>query len=168
MKTRDNHRSGGNCIRCSVLDVGCSMFPNLKPRYFPWFALSNRPEYRIGIPRRCINNAALSIVIEESSRELPKKQFDRIGNRMDHLMIVMAAGKTLIVSNDSRGKQVVGCQKLVTRTGAQQAAARPAPNSAYLRGIIAARIAVAWRSVSGVIGGRSRIVRRATGRRCAG
>jgi len=28
-----------------------------------------------------------------------KKQIDRIGNRMDHLMIVMAAGKTLIAKS---------------------------------------------------------------------
>jgi hypothetical protein len=51
---------------------------------------------------------------------------------MDHLMIVMAAGRTLIVSSDSRGKQVVGCQKLVTRTGAQQAAARPKRQQLFL------------------------------------
>lgn len=47
-------------------------------------------------------------------------------------MIVMAAGKTLIVSSDGRGKQVVGCQKLVTRTGAQQAAARPKRQQLFL------------------------------------
>jgi hypothetical protein len=57
-----------------------------------------------------------------------KEKFDRISNRMDHLMIVMAAGKTLIVSS----KQVVGCQKLVTRTGAQQAAARPKRQQLFL------------------------------------
>lgn len=44
---------------------------------------------------------------------------------MDHLMIVMAAGKSLIVSTDSRGNQVVGCNKLVTRTGVQQPATKP-------------------------------------------
>jgi len=44
---------------------------------------------------------------------------------MDHLMIVMAAGKSLIISSDKRGVEVVGCKKLVTRTGVQQAATRP-------------------------------------------
>ena len=44
---------------------------------------------------------------------------------MDHLMIVMAAGKTLIVSSDGRGQEVVGCKKLVTRTGVQQPATKP-------------------------------------------
>jgi hypothetical protein len=62
----------------------------------------------------------------------PKRKFDRIGNRMDHLMIVMAAGKTLIVSSDGRGKHVVGCQKLVTRTGALQVAARPKRQQLFL------------------------------------
>ena len=47
-------------------------------------------------------------------------------------MIVMAAGKTLIVSSDGRGKHVVGCQKLVTRTGALQVAARPKRQQLYL------------------------------------
>lgn len=47
-------------------------------------------------------------------------------------MIVMAAGKTLIVAGDSRGKQVIGCQKLVTRTGAQQVAARPKRQQLFL------------------------------------
>ncbi len=61
-----------------------------------------------------------------------KEKFDRIANRMDHLMIVMAAGKTFIVSSDSRGKQVVACQKLVTRTGVQQAAARPKRQQLFL------------------------------------
>jgi hypothetical protein len=61
-----------------------------------------------------------------------KRKFDRIGNRMDHLMIVMAAGKTLIVSSDSRGKRIVGCQKLATRTGAQQVAARPKRQQLFL------------------------------------
>jgi hypothetical protein len=131
MKTSGAQSSRQNCIRCSALDVRCSTFLNRKSRYFPWFALSNRPEYRIGIPRRCIRNAGLSIVIEESSRELPKKQFDRIGNRMDHLMIVMAAGKTLIVSSDGRGTEVVGCKKLVTRTGVQQPATKPKRQQLY-------------------------------------
>lgn len=44
---------------------------------------------------------------------------------MENLMIVMAAGKSLIVSSDSRGSQVVGCKKLVTRTGVQQPATKP-------------------------------------------
>jgi hypothetical protein len=60
-----------------------------------------------------------------------KKQIDRIGNRMDHLMIVMAAGKTLIVSSDGRGTEVVGCKKLVTRTGAQQPASKPKRQQLY-------------------------------------
>ena len=47
-------------------------------------------------------------------------------------MIVMAAGKTLIVSSDSRGKQVISCQKLVTRTGVQQPAARPKRQQLFL------------------------------------
>jgi len=51
---------------------------------------------------------------------------------MDHLMIVMAAGKTLIVSSDSRGSQIVGCHKLVTRTGVQQTAARPKRQQLFL------------------------------------
>jgi hypothetical protein len=61
-----------------------------------------------------------------------KRKFDRIGNRMDHLMIVMAAGKTLIVSSDRQGKRIVGCQKLATRTGVQQAAARPKRQQLFL------------------------------------
>jgi len=69
--------------------------------------------------------------MQESSRELFKKQFDRIGNRMDHLMIVMAAGKTLIVSSDDRGTEVVGCKKLVTRTGVQQPATKPKRQQLY-------------------------------------
>lgn len=44
---------------------------------------------------------------------------------MDHLMIVMVAGKSLIVSTDSRGNHVVGCKKLVTRTGVQQPDIKP-------------------------------------------
>ena len=44
---------------------------------------------------------------------------------MDHLMIVMAAGKSLVVSSDERGNQIVGCKKLVTRTGVQQPATKP-------------------------------------------
>ena len=47
-------------------------------------------------------------------------------------MIVMAAGKTLIVSSDSRGSQIVGCHKLVTRTGVQQTAARPKRQQLFL------------------------------------
>jgi hypothetical protein len=131
MKTSGAQSSGRNRIRCSVLEVRCPMLLNRDSRYFPWFALSNRPEYRIGIPRRCIRNAGASIVIEQSSRELRKKQFDRIGNRMDHLMIVMAAGKTLIVSSDGRGTEVVGCKKLVTRTGVQQPATKPKRQQLY-------------------------------------
>jgi hypothetical protein len=50
---------------------------------------------------------------------------------MDHLMIVMAAGKSLIVSNDDRGTQVVGCKKLVTRTGVQQPATKPKRQQLY-------------------------------------
>jgi hypothetical protein len=73
----------------------------------------------------------LSIVLADSSQELWKKQFDRIGNRMDHLMIVMAAGKTLIVSSDSRGIEIVGCKKLVTRTGVQQPATKPKRQQLY-------------------------------------
>ena len=46
-------------------------------------------------------------------------------------MIVMAAGKTLIISSDSR-RQVVGCQKLVTRTAAQQTSARPKRQQLFL------------------------------------
>ena len=130
-ETRGTQSSGRISIRCSVLAVRCSQFPNRNSRYFPWFALSNRPEYRIGIPCRCIRNAGLSIVIEQSSRELRKKQFDRIGNRMDHLMIVMAAGKTLIVSSDGRGTEIVGCKKLVTRTGVQQPATKPKRQQLY-------------------------------------
>jgi len=119
-------------LRCSALDVGCSMFPGPRgaPRYLPWFLLSNRPEYRIGIPRRCNRNAPLSLSLQ-SSQELLKKQFDRIGNRMDHLMIVMAAGKTLVVSSDARGNEVVGCKKLVTRTGVQQPATKPKRQQLY-------------------------------------
>ena len=44
---------------------------------------------------------------------------------MDHLMIVTAAGKSLVVSSDERGNQIVGCKKLVTRTGVQQPATKP-------------------------------------------
>jgi hypothetical protein len=131
IKTENTQGSRQNCLRCLALYVRYSTFPNGHSRYIPWFALSNRPEYRIGIPRRCIPNAGLSIVIEESSRELRKKQFDRIGNRMDHLMIVMAAGKTLIVSSDARGTEVVGCKKLVTRTGVQQPATKPKRQQLY-------------------------------------
>ena len=47
-------------------------------------------------------------------------------------MIVMAAGKTLIVSSDRQGKRIVGCQKLATRTGVQQAAARPKRQQLFL------------------------------------
>jgi len=50
---------------------------------------------------------------------------------MDHLTIVMAAGKSLIVSNDERGIEVVGCKKLVTRTGVQQAATKPKRQQLY-------------------------------------
>ena len=117
-------------LRCSALDVGCSMFPPSKPRYLPWPPLGTRPEYRIGIPCRCVCCAGLSLSLE-SSQELLKKQFDRIGNRMDHLMIVMAAGKTLIVSSDARGNEVVGCKKLVTRTGVQQPATKPKRQQLY-------------------------------------
>ena len=106
------------------------MFPAFEPRYLPWFPLSNPPEYRIGIPRRCVRNAGLSLSLQ-SSQELLKKQFDRIGNRMDHLMIVMAAGKTLVVSSDARGNEVVGCKKLVTRTGVQQPATKPKRQQLY-------------------------------------
>ena len=51
---------------------------------------------------------------------------------MDHLMIVMAAGKTLIVSSDKEGNQIVGCKKLVTRTGVQQPAAKPKRQQLFL------------------------------------
>jgi hypothetical protein len=61
-----------------------------------------------------------------------KEKFDPSGNPMDHLTIVMAAGKTLIVSSDNRGKQIVGCQKLVTRTGVQQPVARPRRQQLFL------------------------------------
>jgi hypothetical protein len=44
---------------------------------------------------------------------------------MDYLMIVMAAGKSLIVSSNSRGNEIIGCKKLVTRTGVQQPATKP-------------------------------------------
>jgi hypothetical protein len=60
-----------------------------------------------------------------------KKQFDRIGNRMDHLTIVMAAGKTLIISSDGRSNEVVGCKKLVTRTSAQQQTTKPKRQQLY-------------------------------------
>jgi hypothetical protein len=50
---------------------------------------------------------------------------------MDHLMIVMAAGKTLIVSSDGRANQVIGCKKLVTRTGVQQPATKPKRQNLY-------------------------------------
>jgi hypothetical protein len=60
-----------------------------------------------------------------------QKQIDRIGNRMDHLMIVMAAGKALVVSSDSRGTEIVGCKKLVTRTGVQQPATKPKRHQLY-------------------------------------
>jgi hypothetical protein len=60
-----------------------------------------------------------------------KKQIDRTGNRMDHLMIVTAAGKSLIVSSDTRGNQVVGCKKLVTRTVVQQPATKPKRQQLY-------------------------------------
>jgi hypothetical protein len=50
---------------------------------------------------------------------------------MDHLMIVMAAGKSLVVSSDERGNQIVGCKKLVTRTGVQQTATRPKRQQLY-------------------------------------
>ena len=119
-------------LRCSVPPWRDSLFPGPRraPRYSPWFALSNPPEYRIGIPRRCNRHAALSLSLQ-SSQELLKKQFDRIGNRMDHLMIVMAAGKTLVVSSDARGNEVVGCKKLVTRTGVQQPATKPKRQQLY-------------------------------------
>jgi hypothetical protein len=124
-------QSSADFLRCSALDVGCSMFPGMKgPRYLPWFPLSNPPEYRIGSPCRCNDGVRLTIVMQ-SSQELLKKQFDRIGNRMDHLMIVMAAGKTLIVSSDGRGNEVVGCKKLVTRTGVQQPATKPKRQQLY-------------------------------------
>jgi hypothetical protein len=61
-----------------------------------------------------------------------EKNIDRTGRRMDHLTIVMAAGKTLIVSSDSRGSQVVGCKKLVTRSGVQQPVARPKRQQLFL------------------------------------
>ena len=115
-----------------------SMFPGpqgtSKSRYFPWFLLSKTPETRIGIRRRCHGVGGPTIVLknfEKSSEEFYKKQFDRIGNRMDHLMIVMAAGKTLIVSSDGRGNEVVGCKKLVTRTGVQQPATKPKRQQLY-------------------------------------
>ena len=110
--------------------IGCSGFPSRAPRYLPRCPLSNPPEYRIGIPCRCVRTAGLSLSFE-SSQELLKKQFDRIGNRMDHLMIVMAAGKTLVVSSDARGNEVVGCKKLVTRTGVQQPATKPKRQQLY-------------------------------------
>ena len=126
-------REGGPMfIGCSAFDVGFSTSPGSRglPRYLPWFPLSNPPEYRIGIPCRCFRSIGLSLSFK-SSQELLKKQFDRIGNRMDHLMIVMAAGKTLIVSSDVRGNEVVGCKKLVTRTGVQQPATKPKRQQLY-------------------------------------
>jgi hypothetical protein len=51
---------------------------------------------------------------------------------MDHLTIVMAAGKTLIVSGDKGGGRVIGCKKLVTRTGVQQPTARPKRQQLFL------------------------------------
>jgi hypothetical protein len=50
---------------------------------------------------------------------------------MDHLMIVMAAGKSLVISSDERGNQIVGCKKLVTRTGVQQPATKPKRQQLY-------------------------------------
>jgi hypothetical protein len=47
-------------------------------------------------------------------------------------MIVMAAGKSLIVSSDSRSRQIVGCQKLVTRTGVEQPVTRPRRQQLFL------------------------------------
>lgn len=44
---------------------------------------------------------------------------------MDHLTIVMAGGKTLIVSSNGRGNEVVGSKKLATRTAVQQSATKP-------------------------------------------
>jgi len=48
-------------LRCSALDVGCSMFPPSKPRYLPWPPLGTRPEYRIGIPCHCVCCVGLSL-----------------------------------------------------------------------------------------------------------
>ena len=39
----------------------------LKPRYAPWYRLSNPPEHRIGIPRRCVNEVHLSIVFPRNN-----------------------------------------------------------------------------------------------------
>jgi hypothetical protein len=50
---------------------------------------------------------------------------------MDHLIIVMAAGKSLVVSSDERGSQIVGCKKLVTRTCVQPQATKPKRQQLY-------------------------------------
>ena len=50
---------------------------------------------------------------------------------MDHLTIVMAAGKTLIVSSGRRGAEVIGCHKLVTRTAVEQPTTRPKRQQLY-------------------------------------
>jgi len=37
---------------------------------------------------------------------------------MAHLIVVTAAGKCLLISgDDNRGRKIVGCKKIVTRTG---------------------------------------------------
>jgi len=50
---------------------------------------------------------------------------------MDHLTIVMAAGKTLIVSSGRRGPEVIGCHKLATRTAVEQPTTRPKRQQLY-------------------------------------
>ena len=50
---------------------------------------------------------------------------------MDHLTIVMAAGKTLIISSGDQGIDVIGCRKLVTRTAVEQPAIRPKRQQLY-------------------------------------
>jgi len=53
---------------------------------------------------------------------------------MDDLTIIIAAGKALVVSSEHRkgAKEVIACQKLVTRSGVQQQAAQPKRQQFFL------------------------------------
>jgi hypothetical protein len=55
-------------VRSSFSEGGNSKLTVFKQnsRCAPWNCLSNPPEHRIGIPRRCVNEAGLSIVISRN------------------------------------------------------------------------------------------------------
>jgi len=51
---------------------------------------------------------------------------------MDHLTIIMAAGKSLFVASGNNEMQIVARNKIVTRTGVQLPLIRPKRQQLYL------------------------------------